>query len=79
LKSKNPFDAPLIDPKSLSHEQDLDDFVSAVKESRKLFNQPALDMYNGGEFNPGNDIQTDNQIADWLRRRFFRSILLYKI
>lgn len=67
LKSNNPFEPPVIDPMSLSDEQDLADLVVAFKHSRKVFNQPALDAFNGGEHSPGNNIQTDDDIAHWLR------------
>jgi len=54
LKSTNPYDHPEIDPNSLSDEKDLVDFVQAFKNTREVFNQPALDDFNGGEYLPGN-------------------------
>lgn len=68
LKSSNPFDHPLIDPKCLSVEQDLVDLVAAVKKSREVFNQPALDDFNAGEHAPGKHIQTDDEIKEWLKQ-----------
>ena len=56
LSSSNPHDHPLIDPKSLSHEEDLEDLVEAVKKSRNLFNQSALERFNAGEHAPGSKV-----------------------
>ena len=67
IKNANPHDAPLIDPKSLSHPADLPDLVRAVKLTREIFEQPALDEYRGKERKPGSDVQSDKQIEDWLR------------
>jgi choline dehydrogenase len=33
-----------------------------------MFNQPALDKFNGGEYKPGKYVQTDKQIEDYLRQ-----------
>ena len=57
LSSSNPHDHPLIDPKSLSHEEDLEDLVEAVKKSRNLFNQSALERFNAGEHAPGSKVR----------------------
>jgi len=53
LSSSNPFNYPFIDPLSLSDERDLVDFVEAVKHTRNVFNQTAMDEFNGGEHAPG--------------------------
>ena len=57
LSNSNPHDHPLIDPKSLSHEEDLEDLVEAVKKSRNLFNQSALERFNAGEHAPGSKVE----------------------
>ncbi len=30
--------------------------------------QPAFDPYNGGEISPGPEVETDEQILDWIRK-----------
>ena len=67
LKSNDPFDHPIIDPKSLSVKEDLQDLVEAVKKTRNIFNQSALAPFNGGEYNPGIDVDNDHKIEQWLR------------
>lgn len=71
LKTSNPHDHPIINPKSLSNEQDLFDFVEAFKHTRKVFTQSALDDFNAGEYSPGNNIETDDEIATWLRQNLY--------
>jgi choline dehydrogenase-like flavoprotein len=42
LKSKNPFDPPIIDPNYLSHTFDRLAFIDGVREARKLFTETSL-------------------------------------
>jgi len=67
IRSKNPHEAPAIDPNCLSHPADLPDLVSAVKLTRDIFQQEALDAYRGDERRPGISIQSDEEIAQWLK------------
>jgi choline dehydrogenase len=39
-----------------------------VRVARSILNQPALGEYNGGELSPGPDVETDEQILDWVAR-----------
>jgi len=73
LRNQSAFSDPIIDPRSLTHEQDLHDFVAAFKKTRDVFNQSALDEFNGGEFSPGPQIETDEQITAWLRQNLHTS------
>ena len=36
--------------------------------SKKYFISKAMDPFNGGEISPGPEVQTDEEILDWVRR-----------
>ena len=45
--------------------------VEAIRVARNILNQPAFDKYNDGELSPGTDVQTDEQILDWVTSTTF--------
>jgi choline dehydrogenase len=51
----------------LSTEQDRREWVEAIRVARRILNQPAMDEYNGGEISPGPQVETDEQILDWVK------------
>ena len=51
----------------LSDAQDIDDFVTCVRLTREIFEQPALAPYKGREVQPGEDKQTHEEIAGFIR------------
>jgi len=67
IKNASPHSAPSIDPKCLSHPADLPDLVRAVKLTRDIMEQSALNEHRGPERLPGLGIQSDAQIEHWLR------------
>ena len=69
LKSSNPGDAPLMYPNYLSEEQDMIDTRNALRETRRVFLQPAFDPYRGEQKKPGNDVnvEDDDQLDEWIR------------
>ncbi len=52
----------------LSTEQDRREWVEAIRCARHIMNQPAFDRYNAGELSPGAEIESDEQILDWVAR-----------
>jgi choline dehydrogenase len=42
--------------------------VEAIRVARGILNQPAFGPYNDGELSPGPEVQTDEQILDWVSR-----------
>jgi len=66
LKSKNPRDKPLIDPKYLSDKRDLECIVEGIKICRKVVDQKAFDGIRGEELQPGPKIQSDEELRDWV-------------
>jgi choline dehydrogenase len=52
----------------LSTEQDRREWVEAIAVARAILSQPAMDPFNAGELSPGPDVQSPEQILDWVRR-----------
>ncbi len=68
LRSPEPTDAPVIRFNYMSEDQDWVDFRACIRATRQIFGQPAFDPYRGKEIQPGKDVQTDDQIDDFLRQ-----------
>lgn len=67
LKSKNPRDHPLIDPNYLATQRDVEDMRAAVRLTREIFEQKALDPFRGNAISPKKSIQSDAEIDEWVR------------
>jgi choline dehydrogenase len=62
-------DAPLaIDPNYFSHPDDMKTMIQAVRLSRKIGEQAALEEWNAGEHFPGTEIESDEEIAAYIER-----------
>jgi choline dehydrogenase len=68
LASRDPFDAPLIDPQYLSTDTDRRTLRDAVRIVRDIVRQDALKIYRGPEMRPGDHVRTDSEIDAWIRR-----------
>lgn len=68
IKSNNPFDKPALKFNYLSTENDRKEWIEAVRVSRKILNSPALKVYSGGEISPGPDVQSDEEILNWVAK-----------
>jgi choline dehydrogenase len=67
LKSKDPFAHPSILFNYMSTEQDWREFRDAIRITREIMQQPALDPYRGDEISPGKHLQTDAELDDFVR------------
>ncbi|WP_283787850.1 choline dehydrogenase [Bermanella sp. WJH001] len=67
VRSSNPHDHPSIQFNYLQEEVDREGFRDCVKLTREIINQPAFDEYRDGEIQPGEDVQTDEQIDEFVR------------
>ncbi len=67
LASKDPTDAPLIDPNFLADRDDMDRLVRGFHIMRDILGQPALAGYGGKEFAQSAAAQTDLQIEQFIR------------
>ena len=63
INGADPREAPLINPRYLSCEEDRKVAVDALKLTRRIAAQPALGRYAPEEFLPGAQIATDAQLA----------------
>lgn len=68
IKSKDPHEHPALRFNYLSTEQDRREWVEAIRVARKLLNQPSMEEYNGGEVSPGPEVETDEQILEWVAK-----------
>lgn len=69
LKSADPLDDALIDPNYLSEPEDLAAMIQGVKVARNLLAARAFDPYRGKEIFPGKQVESDEQIAQFIRRK----------
>ena len=67
LKSKDPRQHPSILFNYMSHEQDWQEFRDAIRITREIMAQPALDPYRGREISPGIDCQSDAELDAFIR------------
>lgn len=67
IKSADPKVAPSILFNYLQHPDDIEGFRDCVKRTREIIGQPAFDEYRDGEIQPGENVQTDEQIDDFVR------------
>ena len=68
LKSRDPKQHPSILFNYMSHEQDWQEFRAAIRITREIMNQPALDAYRGRIITPTDDIRTDAQLDEYVRQ-----------
>jgi choline dehydrogenase len=67
LKSKDPRQHPSILFNYMSHEQDWQEFRDAIRITREIMAQPALDPYRGREISPGVHCQSDAELDAFIR------------
>ncbi len=68
ITSTDPAVHPALRFNYLSTPTDRREWVEAIRIARNILNQPAFDVYNGGELSPGPGVTTDEQILDWVCR-----------
>jgi choline dehydrogenase len=68
IRSGNPRQHPAIRFNYLSTEQDRREWVEAIHVARKILAQPAFAEFSGGELSPGPDVESDEEILDWVAR-----------
>ncbi|WP_372769408.1 choline dehydrogenase [Pseudoalteromonas sp.] len=67
IQSSDPSIAPKIQFNYLQHPDDIEGFRACVRLTREIIAQPAFDAYRDGEIQPGEQIQTDEEIDAFVR------------
>ena len=67
LRSSDPYDHPVIDANYLATEKDRRDAVTCVREAREIGEADALAPYREREVRPGPDVQSDEEILEFVR------------
>ena len=70
LRSNDYRDKPKVDPRYFTDEEgyDMRIAVEGIKLARKIASQPALKDIVARELSPGADVQTDEEIADYISK-----------
>ncbi len=66
-KNGDPAEAPIIRPSYLSDENDVTVLCEGVRIARKIFDAPALKEVSLGEFSPGADLHSRDEIRQYTR------------
>jgi len=67
LKSSDPMADPLIQPGYLADPDDLKTIIAAFKIGRRILDAPAMAAHSAAEVHPGPSVQTDDEIAAFIR------------
>ncbi|MGE3988945.1 GMC family oxidoreductase [Pseudorhodoplanes sp.] len=67
LRSADLSDPPLLRPNLLSHEDDLQLLIEGLRVARRIIAAPALAPFRSGELSPGSAVETQVQLADYVR------------
>jgi choline dehydrogenase len=68
IRSRNPKEHPALRFNYLSTDQDRREWIEAVRVAREILTQPAFDEFNDGEISPGPQVESDQEILDWVAR-----------
>jgi choline dehydrogenase len=68
IVSRDPREHPEIVTNFLTGTKDKERWVEAIRRARALLGQPAFRHLDDGETLPGREVDTDEQIVDWVRR-----------
>jgi choline dehydrogenase len=67
LSNPDPHAAPAIDPALLSVAEDIEPLIRAIKLARRILAAPNFARYQAAETAPGAAVQSDAQIAEFIR------------
>ena len=68
IVSDDPRRKPALLFNYLSTDQDRREWKEAIRVTRAILEAPALAPFSGGEISPGKEVETEEQILDWVRR-----------
>jgi choline dehydrogenase len=68
IVSADPRRKPALRFNYLSTDQDRREWKEAIRVTRAILDAPALAPFSGGEISPGKEVETEEQILDWVAR-----------
>lgn len=68
ITSRDPERHPRIRFNYMQHVDDIEAFRNALRITREIMLQPAMDPYRGAEIQPGEAIETDDALDAWIRQ-----------
>jgi choline dehydrogenase len=68
IVSDDPSRKPALRFNYISTEQDRREWVEAIHATRRILDAPAFAPFSGGEISPGKEVDSDEQILDWVAR-----------
>ncbi len=68
IRSPDPKEHPAIQFNYLSTESDRREWIEMIRAARTILEQPAFAAFSGGEISPGGEVETDQEILDWVAR-----------
>ncbi|GMA28404.1 GMC family oxidoreductase [Arenivirga flava] len=68
LRSRDWRDKPRVDPNYFTDPHDMRVMVAGIRRAREIVAQPAMAEWAGRELFPGAEVQTDEQIEDYITR-----------
>ena len=66
LKSKSPYESPIINPNYLNSEIDSRELIEGIHIARKIFSQKALVKVLGEELQPGSNLNSDHDLQGFI-------------
>jgi choline dehydrogenase len=66
--SNDPRAKPALRFNYLSTENDRREWIEAVRVTRRILDAPAFEPFSGGELSPGAEVESDEQILDWVAK-----------
>lgn len=69
LKSNNPSDKPLIDPRFLTHSDDQRVMIEGVKIARKILSNAPFTQLKTEPIHPRDEVQSDDEILEFIREK----------
>lgn len=69
LRSADPTVPPLINARYLENKEDIKIMIKGIRMSREILKQSAFDHYRGVEVFPGKEVQTDEELEAFIRRK----------
>jgi choline dehydrogenase len=66
--SSDPRTKPALHFNYLSTENDRREWIEAIRVTRRILGAAAFEPFSGGELSPGSEVETDEQILDWVAK-----------